>query len=68
MKPQINDVVHLAEGIPSESLPTGAIGTIVAVFAEPEEAYEVEFCDENGETVVQLALRPTQFVVMPLIK
>lgn len=63
MKPQLNDTVCLVSGIPSESLPKGAVGTIVAVFVEPEEAYEVEFCDENGVTVVQLALRPTQFVV-----
>lgn len=39
------------------------MGTIVALFAEPEEAYEVEFCDERGGTVAQLALRPDQFVV-----
>ncbi|MEW9898393.1 DUF4926 domain-containing protein [Chitinivorax sp. PXF-14] len=47
--------------IPSESLAKGAIGVIVEEFSEPEEAYEVEFCDEDGVTIAQIALRPNQF-------
>ncbi len=64
MKPKINDAVQLIDAIPSESLDKGAIGVIVEEFSEPEEAYEVEFCDEDGVTVAQFALRPNQFTLM----
>ncbi len=63
MKPQVTDVVRLLDDIPSESLFNADLGTIVAVFFEPEEAYEVEFCTDDGRTLAQLALQPTQFVV-----
>jgi hypothetical protein len=64
MKPKPNDVVRLVGERPRESLPAGAIGTIVSVFSSPEEAYEIEFCDENGRTIAQVALRPEEFVVV----
>jgi hypothetical protein len=60
----INEVVRLLEDIPSEGICSGSLGVIVAVFSEPEEAYEVEFCDEKGATTAQVALRPSQFEVM----
>ena len=44
----------------TQALPKGAVGVVVAEFVEPEEAYEVEFCNEQGETVVQVALLPTE--------
>lgn len=52
MRPKINDAVQLIDEIPGESLAKGAIGAIVEEFSEPEEAYEVEFCD-----VVSLLLK-----------
>ncbi|PIF28162.1 uncharacterized protein DUF4926 [Acidovorax sp. 56] len=64
MKPKINDAVELIDAIPSESLAKGAIGVIVEEFTEPESAYEIEFCDEEGVTVAQIALRPNQFKLM----
>lgn len=64
MRPKINDAVQLIDEIPSESLAKGAIGVIVEEFSEPEEAYEVEFCDEDGVTIAQIALRPNQFTLM----
>ncbi len=64
MSLEINEVVRLLEDIPSEGLCSGSLGVIVAVFSEPEEAYEVEFCDEEGVTVAQLALRSSQFEVV----
>ena len=60
----INEVVRLLEDIPSEGICSGSLGVIVAVFSEPEEAYEVEFCDEKGATTAQVALRPSQFEIM----
>ncbi|WP_097304338.1 DUF4926 domain-containing protein [Pseudomonas chlororaphis] len=56
-----NDVVRLIEDIPSEGVFRGRLGVIVAVFSEPEEAYEVEFCNEEGVTIAQVVLRSSQF-------
>lgn len=66
MKPEINDVIHLIEKIPGESLAVGAIGVIVEEFSEPHEAYEAEFCDENGATIAQIVLRSHQFALIPM--
>ena len=38
-------------------LPIGAQGCVVHVFAGPDPAYEVEFCDENGRTLALLTLK-----------
>lgn len=64
MYPGINEVVRLLEDVPSEGICSGSLGVIVAVFSEPEEAYEVEFCDEKGVTTAQVALRPSQLEVV----
>ena len=54
---EINDVVILKIDLPEENLIKGMRGTIVAVFNRPEVAYEVEFCDEDGKTLAEVALR-----------
>ncbi|MDX3995097.1 DUF4926 domain-containing protein [Pseudomonas aeruginosa] len=64
MSIEINDVVRLIDNQPSDGLLSGALGVVVAVFSEPREAYEVEFCDEDGCTIAQLALLPSQFEVL----
>lgn len=64
MRPKINDTVRLLEALPDETLEEGALGVIVAEFSEPDEAYEIEFSDENGATVTQIALKPSQFSVV----
>ncbi|MPS29669.1 DUF4926 domain-containing protein [Pigmentiphaga sp.] len=64
MCPKINDTVRLLEAFPDEALEEGALGVIVAEFSEPDEAYEIEFSDENGATIAQIALRPSQFSVV----
>ncbi|WP_373323490.1 DUF4926 domain-containing protein [Metapseudomonas otitidis] len=61
---ELNEVVRFLESIPSEGLSSGSLGAIIAVFSEPEEAYEIEFCDEEGVTIAQLALRQSQFDVV----
>ncbi|HET7842771.1 MAG TPA: DUF4926 domain-containing protein [Xanthomonadales bacterium] len=63
MKPRLLDVVELLEPQPRAGLAAGRLGTIVEELTHPHEAYEVEFCDEDGRTVAQLALRPTQFAI-----
>lgn len=64
MNPKINDVVLLVDPNPESSVGAGAVGTVVAVFTEPEQAYEVEFCDENGASIAQLVLRAPQFLLI----
>ena len=36
------------------------VGTIVALFDMPEVAYEVEFANEQGETICEVALKASQ--------
>ncbi|MCG8069775.1 MAG: DUF4926 domain-containing protein [Candidatus Thiodiazotropha taylori] len=57
---EINDAVVLKADMPEEGLKAGTVGDIVADFTEPNEAYEVEFCDDEGDMLAQLALLPGQ--------
>jgi hypothetical protein len=57
-----HDGVVLGVDLPAHGLKKGMIGTIVHVFTEPKLAYEVEFSDNTGRTVVQLPLLPDQIV------
>jgi len=57
----IFDVVVLTEDIPEEGLRAGMKGAIIEVYSQPVERYEIEFCDEQGRTVAQLALCSDQF-------
>lgn len=60
----INEIVRLLEDIPSAGICRGSLGVVVAVFSEPEEAYEIEFCDGDGASIAQIALRPAQFEIV----
>lgn len=44
-------------------MPVGALGVVVESYTKPDLAYEVEFCDDQGETVNSLTLTPDQFTV-----
>lgn len=57
MTPKLLDVVRLKRDIPRRNLKKGMEGTVVEVFEHPH-AFEVEFTDDNGVTVAQLALQP----------
>jgi hypothetical protein len=54
------DVVELTEDLPDENLHVGMKGAVVDLYTTPCEAYEVEFCDDNGKTISMLALLPNQ--------
>lgn len=54
------DAVRLRIDLPKHGLHRGALGAIVAVFDEPYPAYEVEFANDDGETIAQCALKPDQ--------
>ena len=59
-EPQLFDLVRLVVDLPAEGLTAGKVGTVVEVFEHPATAYEVEFADDDGRTVAELALLPTQ--------
>jgi hypothetical protein len=52
--------VELTEDVPAHGVKSGAVATIVFVFDQPEEAYELEIVGKNGETVVQFPVTSNQ--------
>ncbi|QOF82204.1 MULTISPECIES: DUF4926 domain-containing protein [unclassified Pseudomonas] len=65
MKYKLFDVVVLSEDLSDEGLRAGMIGAVIDVYSQPVEGYEVEFCDEQGRTIAQLALSPDQLRLAP---
>jgi hypothetical protein len=59
---QLLDTVALLEDVPSRNIRAGEVGTVVEVLAN--NVFEVEFCDEDGQTYAEFALRADQ--LMPL--
>lgn len=57
------DHIELLEDIPSSDLKKGDTGTIVHEHTGPEEAYELEFVNERGETRAQIAVTPSQIKI-----
>ena len=65
-KPQLFDVVRLKMPAPEHGLAGDVLGTIAEEYAAPTEAYEVEFADNDGETIAMFSLTPDKFeVVVP---
>ena len=56
------DTVALREDFPARNLRAGEVGTVVELLAEG--VFEVEFCDADGQTYAEFALRADQ--IMPL--
>lgn len=54
------DTVALLADLPERKLKRGEVGTVVELLAP--HVYEVEFCDEHGQTYAELALRGDQLV------
>ena len=54
------DTVALLADLPERKLKRGEVGTVVELLAP--NVYEVEFCDERGQTYAELALRGDQLV------
>jgi Domain of unknown function (DUF4926) len=59
-KIKLLSTVALNEDLPGRKLKRGEVGTVVEVLAP--DVYEVEFCDEDGQTYAELALRGDQFI------
>jgi len=58
----IGDLVELIVDIPERNLRSGTQGTVV--HCHDSEAYEIEFTNDDGETVDFLSLSPKQFIVV----
>lgn len=58
----------MIKDMPTNGLIAGMIGTVIDIYSTPTLAYEVEFCDSAGKTIVQLALSPNQIKQATLIK
>ena len=54
------DTVALLEDLPERHLKRGEVGTVVEILAP--QVYEVEFCDDDGQSYAELALRSDQIV------
>lgn len=61
-KIEMLSTVALTEDIPSRELHRGEVGTVVELLAP--DVYEVEFCNEDGETYAELALRGDQLILL----
>jgi len=62
MKPELFDVIELLVDLPEHNLRPGVRGAIV--HCHPDGTYEVEFTNENGETVALCPLSADQFIVV----
>ena len=54
------DTVALRKDIPRRKLRAGEVGTVVEILADG--AYEVEFCDQYGQTYAEFALRHDELI------
>ncbi|WP_233968994.1 DUF4926 domain-containing protein [Pectobacterium polaris] len=55
------DFVSLKNDLPDEGLKKGMLGSIVHIYNEPSPEYEIEFCDDNGETLAWITLKSDCF-------
>lgn len=62
IKPDLFDVIELLITLPDHDLKVGEQGTIVELY--PDGSYEVEFSNDQGETLALCPLSPEQFMVV----
>ena len=64
LKKEINllNTVALLEDLPQRNVQRGEVGTVVEMLAP--DVYEVEFCDDEGQTYAEFALRGEQLIVL----
>ncbi|MFJ5320532.1 DUF4926 domain-containing protein [Pectobacterium parvum] len=55
------DVISLKNDLPEEGLKKIMLGAIVHIYNDPSPAYEIEFCDDNGEALACITLTPDCF-------
>jgi hypothetical protein len=59
---QLGDLIELITDIPEKNLHSGMLGAIV--HCHNENNYEIEFNNEDGETLACLALEKNQFMLV----
>ncbi|HEY9694285.1 MAG TPA: DUF4926 domain-containing protein [Oculatellaceae cyanobacterium] len=59
---EIFDVIELLVDLPEHHLSAGVQGAIVDCY--PDNSYEVEFTNTDGETLALLSLNSDQFIVV----
>lgn len=64
MRPSMLNTVRILKPLSEEGIQVGAIGVIIAIFESPDEAYEVEFSDEEGQSLAQVVLQRKDFDVV----
>jgi hypothetical protein len=52
----IHHVVRVVRDVPEQGVAKGMTGAVIEAFGVPERAYEVEFVDAEGRTVLQATL------------
>ncbi|MCT7968456.1 DUF4926 domain-containing protein [Laspinema sp. D1] len=62
IEPELFDIIELLVDLPNYHLPAGSHGAIVECFAAGE--YEVEFANEDGETLALCTLSSEEFIVV----
>ena len=62
MMPDIGDIVEIIIDIPDKNLRAGVRGTVV--HCHGNDAYEIEFTDDDGKTLDFLALHAKHFIVI----
>jgi len=50
------EAVQVVKSLPKLKLRAGQVGTVVEIYDNPSRAYEVEFCNSEGETLVSATL------------
>ena len=60
LKVKLLSTVALNEDLPGHKLKRGEVGTVVERLAP--DVFEVEFCDEDGQTYAELPLRRDQLI------
>ncbi|NOT57611.1 MAG: DUF4926 domain-containing protein [Deltaproteobacteria bacterium] len=62
MQPALFDVIEVLVDLPEHHVQAGTQGTIVHGY--PNNVFEVEFVNEDGETTALCPMLPTQFIVV----
>ncbi|HPF37170.1 MAG TPA: DUF4926 domain-containing protein [Phycisphaerae bacterium] len=60
------DCVRLLKPLEGESAPVGSMGVIVMIHYTPVTAYEVEFFDEAGNSLMTVTVGPDQIQKLEL--
>jgi hypothetical protein len=61
----LHQVVRVTKDVPEEKVKKGMVGAVVEVFEVPRRAFEVEFTDAEGGTVLLATLTEEALEVVP---